>query len=415
MKLLYLAPTVLFAATTLLAACSADTEESATNTPQLTIVTKAADNALFPVDDGSKTLNTTPAMALLQLMLKVEPARALSMGETVATEEQYAEIKAFVDENLAKSTPENTYKAILSWITSNLTYASSGDAYLNPYEVFINKRCVCQGYANLLKTMCLTQGIPAFCVNGQYGSVGAHAWNYVCINQENKKWKVSDPTNAQDFSMLSSSDYKNKLIPQRIDFDLYEDEAFTYNFAFGGLNVSSVKDSTATVLTLPFSALGYQVSTFSPTKVLPTSIKTLYFGKNITSLGDNVEALDEYTPSVEEIFMDEDNPTYIVEDNILYERGATMPTYIPTATRRVVLKAMTTMGKNTVTNLPYVEEIVIGAGTEVVEAYAIENCPNLKRVYVPETVTDFSDEAIYHCNSNVEILRTSTGIHHVTL
>ena len=73
------------------------------------------------------------------------------------------------------------------------------------------------------------------------------------------------------------------------------------------------------------------------------------------------------------------------------------------------------IGKNTVYDLPNLEEIVISEGTTTVEDYAFESCPSLKRVYVPQSVTNFSKDALYRCPDDVEILRVSTGIHHVTM
>ena len=80
-----------------------------------------------------------------------------------------------------------------------------------------------------------------------------------------------------------------------------------------------------------------------------------------------------------------------------------------------VLKPMKVIGKNTVYDLPQLEEIVLSEGTTTVEDYAFESCPSLKRVYVPQSVTNFSKDAIYRCSDDVEILRVSTGIHHVTM
>ena len=76
---------------------------------------------------------------------------------------------------------------------------------------------------------------------------------------------------------------------------------------------------------------------------------------------------------------------------------------------------MKVIGKNTVYDKTNLEEIVISEGTTTVEDYAFESCPSLKRVYVPQSVTNFSKDALYRCPDDVEILRVSTGIHHVTM
>ena len=102
-------------------------------------------------------------------------------------------------------------------------------------------------------------------------------------------------------------------------------------------------------------------------------------------------------------------------DGVIYHGTGNNVYYIPTGIRRLVLKPMKVIGKNTVYDLPNLEEIVISEGTTTVEDYAFESCPSLKRVYVPQSVTNFSKDAIYRCSDDVEILRVSTGIHHVTM
>lgn len=410
----YTTAACLLAALSMLNACSSDNGVAVSvSTPELTPGISAAVTPVFPTDDGARKLSNTSAIALQQLLAKVKPAeRALGMGETVITDEQFAEIKDFVDKNLVKKNAEQTYKAIFSWIVANVKYAYEPPASLDPYDVFINKRCVCQGYANLLKTMCLTQGIPAFCVNGMLGRIGAHAWNYVYVSN---RWIVSDPTNNGQYNLSDSGAYKDYLMPYRADITLFEDDFFTYDFTDSGLNIAGVKDGVGEMLTLPFSVSGFRVTNFAPHKALPATVKQLCLGKNITSLGPDEAVLGDYTPGVESIFVDAENPTFEVSDNVLYRKGAELPTYIPTATTRVVLKPMKTVGKNVVVNLPELEELVIGAGTETIGDYAVENCPKLRRVYVPETVTSIAPEAFCRCGDNVEIIRTTTGIDHVTM
>lgn len=417
MKKFYLLSAMLLAAIPVFNSCSSDTDDPFIDgIKNVTTTPKAADTALFPTDDGAKKLSSDPATALKQILAKTDANRATVMGETPITDEQFAEIKEFVDNNLKGQTDETTYRKIFNWIVSNVRYVSSPDetGWLDPYDVFIHKRCVCQGYANLLKTMCLTQGIPACCVNGMLQTIGAHAWNYVYVN---KKWIVSDPTNNMEFSIANTSGYKNVLIPLRIDFDLFEDDKFTYSFYDGGLNVSSVKEGVGETVTIPFSAEGYQVSTFAPQETLPANVKTIYLGKNIISLGLDINLLPQYTPNLEEVYVDEANPTFSSENFIVYYKGSVYPLYIPTGIRRVVFKEMKTLEKNTLYNLPRLEEIVVAEGTESIEDYAVENCPNLLRIYIPEDLPDenIAKDAFYRCGDRYQILRVPTGIHHVTM
>ena len=74
---------------------------------------------------------------------------------------------------------------------------------------------------------------------------------------------------------------------------------------------------------------------------------------------------------------------------------------------------MRIMDKNVVSWLDNVEEIVVAQGTTRIEDYAVERCPNLKRVYVPESVNYIAPNAFYNCGEP-EIVRFTTGITEVT-
>ena len=100
--------------------------------------------AMFPTSDGSTLLSTTPARAAWQILGKFDPNRALDMSQLQITNEQLAEIKQFVDEHFKADTQYDTYRNIFKWICSNIKYANDGDAYLDPYDVFVHKRCICQ-------------------------------------------------------------------------------------------------------------------------------------------------------------------------------------------------------------------------------------------------------------------------------
>lgn len=334
------------------------------------------------------------------------------MGETQISDAQYAEIKTFVDANLKDETDYKTYLNIFQWIVKNVTYANNGDAYLAPYDVFKYKRCICQGYANLLKTMCLTQGIPCFVANGWLSTIGGHAWNYVYAGGD---WYVSDPTNDHYYKAANVDAYKNELIPLRMDFSLFEDDACIYNFLNGALNVSEVKNTDASVVTIPYSINGLRVTSFQPNVKLPENVSTLIIGANISTFGDSPSSLNWACGNLEEVVVDPRNNDFDSYKGVVYLRANdAYPYFIPAGIRRIELRPMKVMDKNVITMLDKLEEIVIADGTERIEDYAVENCPNLKRVYVPSSVTYISSDAFSKCG-NYEIIRTTTGIHNVRL
>ena len=101
--------------------CSSDLEVPFENDPSMTVTPSGAGNEdYFPMDDGASALSNDPAEALRQLVVNIKPERALSKGDLIITDEQFAEIKAFVDENLRRDNETDTYKAIFGWLVSNL-------------------------------------------------------------------------------------------------------------------------------------------------------------------------------------------------------------------------------------------------------------------------------------------------------
>ena len=402
------------AASAFMGACSSDEFESSDVSVIPPTTTAEADESLFPVEGGGKLVSSNGADALNVLLkspsFKME--NATTLHNAVITQEQWDEIKAYVDKNLrVEGNDLATYNNVFRWCFDSLTY-SYDDAGLEPYDVFTKRRCVCQGYANLCKTMLLTQGIPAFGVNGYYAAYGAHAWLYAYVD---KIWRVCDPTGYRQHGMSELNKYKNDLLVQRTEIEIFEDENFGYNYDEYRLNVCRVKKCNGEALTVPFSVAGFKISSFLLEHSLPSNVRQLYFGTNIQSLGTQGYPLFGRANSVEEAFVAPGNRLISSQDGVIYHGTGTNVYYIPTAIRRLVLKPMKVIGKNTVYDLPNLEEIVISEGTTTVESYAFESCPSLKRIYVPQSVTSFAKDALYRCPDDVEILKVSTGIHHVTM
>lgn len=375
--------------------------------------------SFFPVDDGARLLTgTTVAAKLRTLMLKVDPQKCLNISNQVITQAQYDEIKDTVDLYLAvPGDPKATYDRIFRWITTNVKfdYGQSGPVGSpDPYEVFKNKRCVCQGFANILRVMLHTQGIPCVGVNGFLKGPfdQGHAWCYAYLGNA---WFVSDPTNGFQYPMTSVTSYENTLEPTSVDVPLFEENGFSYTFRDEALTLIGVEKCAQDYLTVPFSVSGFQVTSFCPLTPLPANVRTLYIGKNIQMLGNAFMGLLDNAPNVETVEVDADNRYMASEGGVVYRpRASKTPYYVPNGIRRVQLRAQTTIGKNVLVGLPRLEEVVISEGTQLVSAYAIEACPSLKRVYVPETA-ELDPDAIYNCGDDVEVVSVPTGIHDVTM
>ena len=410
----YLLPAAL-----LLAGCSTDLTDSSDVQPT---VPGVKDNAaaynpeLFAQPDGSPHANSTSeARGFGDLLSKIDIKQAMTLGQLVITPEQYDEIKSFVDDNLADSTSQyKTYHNIFDWIYRNMTYANDGDSYLDPYDVFTYKRCVCQGYANLLRTMCHTQGIPAFNTNGDLVPLGGHAWDYVYADSV---WYVSDPTNYMQFKMADYTSYSKKLVPIFADLTLYSTDEIEGNYKSSHFNLDKVKRCPNSYFVVPFSLGGFRLTSFQISSPMPENVTQIYVGRNIETFGEYPNEMNRYMPNVEEIFIDPKNSKLSTFGGAVYKGKVSkisVPYFVPAGARKITLKAIKKVEKGTISYLEKLEELHFSEGTKTIESYAVESCPNLKRVYIPETVQNIATDAFYRCSDNVEIIRVPTGIHEVT-
>lgn len=388
-----------------LTACSED--DSAFNEPVAPQVPTDVSRVTFPEDDGSLSLSSySPNEKVARLLNEVNDAYAVTdtLGRANITPEQYAEIKAFADD-LVKgcTTQKDAFMACYNWVSRNIQYDYSDN---DPYAVFINRKGICQGYANLLFIMLHSQGIPSMVCNGQITQVawGGHAWNYVCVDG---KWMVADPTNPGvggpwGYRLYSSFSH---LVPLSLDILLYRENGCWFDYNEGNLNVCNITSNDAE-FTVPFSVNGYQVSSLSPTVPISPSIKKLYIGKNIVSLGENQMGLQNNAPNVEYVEVDPANAAFASYLGVVYRKNGSdfQLTYIPDAMQCVELMPMETMYKNTIYRHDGVEVLIVAPGTKKIEPWGVENCPNLKVAYIPND-TEVAENAFTGVHPDFQIIR----------
>ena len=391
MKKLLLLP--LIAAAMTFVSCSED--ETVFENPTVDQPSGDVTRAMFAEDDGAKVLNGAAQVNAKNLLKKVPtdyiPVMTDTLGRAEISPEQYAEIQAFAQElTVGLTTNKAKYDACFKWITSNIKYGyeypSGGPVNNNPYPVFTTKYAVCQGYANLLFIMMHSLDIPAFVCNGivNLPSVfGGHAWNYVYCD---KKWYVSDPTNGGSWLIDATSSYSH-LQPSSFDVVLSKDNGIWVNLNEYQLNVCYVEKADD-VFVVPFSANGYQITSFNPSMQLPDNIKQVNIGKNITTLGENYLGLAHYAPSLEYVEVDPENTTFASYLGVVYRKAGSefQLIYIPAAMKCVELMPMETIYKNTIYDHANVEVLIVAPGTKKIEAWGVEKCPNLKIAFVPEGV-----------------------------
>ena len=324
------------------------------------------------------------------------------------------EIKAFTDELVKDATTDaRVYRLIYNYVRQNVKYA---DGYVSnePYDVFKNKKAVCQGYANLLNVMLHTQGIPVINANGwlNSGAFMGHAWNYAYFSGA---WRLSDPTNSFEYKAEELDKYQQMFIPVSADGNFLETELYSYNYDKEQLNLNAV-NMAEDAFVVPFSVTlnngaKYKIDCFSPTQDLPENVKEIYLGKNIISIGqDGIYGLKEHGPNVEEAHVDPENQVLKSYKGVVYDKYSTSPLYIPSAKLCVELIPAEVYGKETMTGHKNVLEVIFPAGTKKIEAWAVENCPNLLAAYGP-VGTEVDVKAFTGCHTDFQIIwEDQTGI-----
>lgn len=108
------------------------------------------------------------------------------------------EVKKVADEvvSYASGTRYDKILYVHDWLVDNLEYDSNSKNKDNIYGTFIDKKVVCEGYAEGLKYLLDKLNIPCVLVYGvgydDKGNEEAHAWNYV--QMEDGKWYAVDTT-----------------------------------------------------------------------------------------------------------------------------------------------------------------------------------------------------------------------------
>lgn len=216
--------------------------------------------------------------------------------------------------------------------------------------------------------------------------------------------------------MKNTGNYTH-LIPSEADVDLFTDDCAIYRYYNYTLNVHKVT-TNSNPLIVPYSVGGFVISSFNPAVDLPEEITEIYMGENITTFGETYNmSLTTRGTHLQAIYVDEANASLMDYKGVVYRKNGDEAQlyYIPGGMKFIELMPMEKVEKNTIYNHMAVEEICFPEGTKQIESYAIENCPKLKRVYIP-TDAEIASNALYNCPKDVEIIRgVPSGITNITL
>ena len=326
---------------------------------------------------------------LINMLEKADLDKIDYLQKVNITQEEYTEIESFTLDLIKYcNTDTDKMDTIFKWVNSNVKYGNSNN---DPYQVFINKRGVCQGYANLYSVMMKVANIPTIILEGDT-YFGAHAW---CLSLIDNNWILADPTNnAKKYNI---KDYDKNYtdyyyLPYYINTDLFEDNNYKYSY-YNGVALVGIKNSES-ILTIPESIDGMDVTSFC-TSALNSSILELNIGKNIT----NIEINSNNGSNIEKLDVDTNNPVYSSYSNVLYTKDFSSIVYIPQAIKEITLKPFKTLYKNILYGLNSLEEVKIEEGTVQIDSYAFEANSSLKRIYIPRSVTSIDKDAFYNCGN----------------
>ena len=324
------------------------------------------------------------------------------------TDSQYQTIRAFtLDLTKKYSSTKDKITAIYQWAKDISLKASVGEdapADLeenDPYKVFKEKTGVCQGKANLCKTMLAAIDVPCIIAHGYWEAEG-HAWDFVLCDG---KWGIVDASMEQ-ISLDDPSDISPHYKTDNLESVLYEKDGFEFTYYLGGIGVVGYTGN-ADCLEIPGNCNGRPVvsiaaenqiyyehslqDTTAKKLVLPATVQ---YGIYLSEY----EIRSFTSKSLEFISADENNPAFASYDGILYSKDFSRIYSIPANISEITLKPIEIMEKNTLTSLPNLRTLKIGEGTKELQEDAIENCGHLEKVYIPDSVTSIAYEEI---NGNV--------------
>lgn len=374
------------------------------------------DPELFAKADASfVTLPEGKAQRAITLLKQYKPQRALNKESLGMSEQEWGEIRDFTRKLVDPK--EDKYKqflTILGWIRDNIKYKHGENT---AYATFRNRSAVCQGYSYLLKAMCHAIDVPALIATGDlhgysapHQRIGGHAWCYVFVEGA---WYVADPTNIREaFPIHETNRYERALVIDNFEGILYEDDTFAYTYEDGMLTVHTIKATTAEPIVVPYGTHGVQVSSFNPLFASVREGVRVYLADNIRALG--VEGRRPESRAGNKYLLALQPTNQYLEDykGTVYERGkgqeSQIPIYTP-PTAKLYLKGEAVVGKNRLTHHDKVETIVFGEGVRRVEGDAVERCPRLKTVYLPQTATEVAPNAFSGSSFPVKVERYAPG------
>ena len=154
-----------------------------------------------------------------------------------------------------------------------------------------------------------------------------------------------------------------------------------------------------TSLTIPGSVenIGYYAFAYN-------DIKAINFSDNLLTIGDGALAECEL---LETITVNENNPNYMSEEGILFDKNQTQLITFPAAhirTNYVIPNTVKTIGYCAFGFCDTLTQITIPEGVEEIGEGAFQYCLNLSNLTLPSTLEEIGDSAFYDCTSFTSLI-----------
>ena len=218
---------------------------------------------------------------------------------------------------------------------------------------------------------------------------------------------------------MSETQKYTHLTPRDADVDLFADDCAVYRYNDYQINVDRVT-TTTNPLVLPYSVSGFAIGSFNPMTALPESITDIYIGANVKTFGEPSDMrlkISDYGKHLKGVYVDESNPMLLGHKGVVYRKNGDEAQlyYIPGSMSHIEFLPMEKVDKEAIKDHKGVTQIYFPKGTKTIGAYAIENCPQLERIYIPEDA-EISKNALHKCPGDVEIIRGEpSSVKHVTM
>lgn len=171
-----------------------ETEQKETELPEMEEETEEREETSIK-GDASEEQIAAEQKAWTLINKYADPDYFLTDPERNAiTDAQFEELRQAALQAVAGCTTQyEKIKAIMMFVADRTyydyyAYYNNKPSYWSPYEVYEQKRAMCSGYASLMRTLCISIGIPCMDLEGH-----AHEYNAV-YDSENRKWIFADAT-----------------------------------------------------------------------------------------------------------------------------------------------------------------------------------------------------------------------------